>query len=141
VQHKQIRPSDQQYDRGQGGEPYNDGQYNHNAGGAYGGGGRGMNLPPSGPMAASVGWYNRQGQNGPSGPMPQNTGIAAGLNQTYGGEDAAASAAGSTSDAPPPNGQEDAATGSDPLSNMEPLRQSLPDVGNGAATSAVEGEI
>ena len=85
-------------------------------------GGRGMNLPPSGPMAMSAGWYNRQA--GPSGPAnaPQDPdGLV--------GHDPAAG------DGSGPNEGPDGQSGSDPLSNMEPLRQTLPDVG-GAATSA-----
>jgi RNA recognition motif-containing protein len=177
VQHKQIRPSDQaQYDRGicgPGGYPdghnYNNNASNHHGGANYGAV-RSLNLPPSGPMAASVGWYNNNNRLGPNGPpngsvvLQDPTAsavvVAGGLgeesNQPYVGENPAdAAAAGTTSPSDTPKekndaGQEGGASavvvvvpGSDPLSKLEPLRQALPDVGNGdsAATSAAEGEI
>jgi hypothetical protein len=174
VQHKQIRPSDQPpYDMGNGGPGgYPDGtNYNNNTiqGGGNYGAVRGMNLPPSGPMAASVGWYNnnnnhRLGSNGPpnGSVVSQDTAaaaaaavVAAGVggetNQAYVVEDPVAAAAvgvvvagtnNSQSDTPQ-NDSDAKQEGPDPLSTLEPLRQALPDVGNGgsAATSAAEGEI
>jgi hypothetical protein len=149
VQHKQIRPGDQNFDREHGGSGYDDGIGGHyvnpHAGGAYGRGG-GMNLPPSGPMAASVGWYSRHGPPPPGGPMPQDAAAAAGMvdagmNPAHYEDPAVGVPPG---EAPPSgHGQEEASavTGADPLSNMDPIRQSLPDVGTGVATSAAEGEI
>jgi hypothetical protein len=174
VQHKQIRPSDQPpFDRGNGGPGvYPDGQnYNNTSNSQHGGGNygsvRGMNLPPSGPMAASVGWYNNNNL-GPNGPPDGGvvsheavvvvTGLGGDTNQPYvvEGPTDAAVGAGTTShgDKTPQSNidvrQEGGGAavvvvvpGSDPLATLEPLRQSLPDVGNGssAATPAAEGEI
>jgi hypothetical protein len=177
VQHKQIRPSDQQpYDRGNGPDgyvdshTYNINNNNHSSGANYGAA-RSMSLPPSGPMAASVGWYNNNSRLGPNG--PSNSGVmsqdpaAAGIEgegrQPYDGEDratATANVAGKSSQnvyGPPQNNNDavqeggtasvaDIVPGSDPLSTLETLRHTLPavpDVGNvgSAATSAAEGEI
>ncbi|KAG7348514.1 RNP-1 like RNA-binding protein [Nitzschia inconspicua] len=142
VQHKQIRPSDQQYEKGHGGfddDPYGTSQ----GGGAYGTGRGSMNLPPSGPMAASVGWYSRQAPLPPTGgTIPQEP--SAGMEgPPYSGEDpgVVAAVAPPAESAPPDgSGPEGGSTGTDPLSSMEPLRQTLPDVGTGVATSAAEGE-
>jgi hypothetical protein len=138
VQHKQIRAQEQFHDpRGDGsGGAYGDhyDQY-HGGSGAYGG--RGMNLPPSGPMAA--GWYNnRQGPHDPAADHGDPNVRGVGVNTSY--EDPAV-----PPNEPPSQGEagpgekDDQGAGSDPLSDMEPLRQTLPDVG-GAATSAAAGE-
>jgi hypothetical protein len=139
VQHKQIRPSDEQNERFLG---FNDdgGHYRIPQGGLYGG--RVMNLPPSGPMAVSVGWYNRSGPNGPVTNAPQDPNVGGGVNQSFSGDDQDVSPAGVTS---PGTGAtnasaEDVQAESDPLSTMDPLRQSLPDVGDAATSAAASVE-
>ena len=114
------------------GGPYGD-PYGNHYGGRGGDGGRG-NLPPSGPMAAGF-YTNRQSAHDPHGPGgdPKMGGV--GMSPSYEGpsyEDPSPSQGGAG-----PNGQDDV---QGPLSTMDPLRQTLPDVG-GAATSAVEGGI
>jgi len=141
VQHKQIRPSDQQHDRnlGQGGY---DGGFGNRHDGQYGG--RNMNLPPSGPMAMSAGWYNNRSgtpnSNGPSN-VPQDPNNPGAINHSLvaGDDPAAASAASPANATSNPSGPGDGQQGPDPLSSMEPLRQTLPEVG-GTATSAAAGE-
>jgi RNA recognition motif-containing protein len=105
VQHKQIRPNDQQNDR----IPSN----NHQSG--YEdqmGGGRGQMLPPPGPMmsGSSEVWYDQPG----GGPMPDTIGANGEVQDDNVG----------------PEGNSNAVGVSDPLSDLEPLRQALPDVGN-----------
>ena len=129
VQHKQIRPQEQNYDqRGMGpGGPYGD-HYGNQYGGRGGYGGRG-HLPPSGPMAAGF-YTNRQSAHDSLGPNGDPSMVGVGMSHSY--EDPSPSPGGAG-----PSGQDDR---QGPLSSMDPLRQTLPDVG-GAATSAVEGEI
>ena len=105
VQHKQIRPSDQQHDRSHG----------HGSSGFDGvGGGRGYgrghmgapSLPPSGPMAMNAGWYNNRSMQ-PNSNMPP---------EAQNPEDGAVAPT-------------DQSGGAGPLSSLEPLRQNLPEVG------------
>jgi len=125
-------------------------------------GGRGTNLPPSGHMAmSSSGWYNND-RNQP-GPPSATQNLASGnvtssdphrvvvvvgddpnspivtaaavVSKSGGGSGGGTSAktiAGS-------DDQQQKSNSADPLSNMEPLHQTLPDIG-GVATSAVPGE-
>jgi hypothetical protein len=120
VQHKQIRPSDQQHERGHG----NNNNYGYDnmagpqggpQGGGYGRGHISPSLPPSGPMAMNSAWYNNR--PAPSGPVesstpgePQQQEEGIGANTNAG--------------APADNN-----SGAGPLSSMEPLLQNLPDVG------------
>ena len=103
VQHKQIRPSDQHYDRNQV-----QGYDNQNMGGGYGRGHMAA-MPPSGPMGVPTnGWFGPpdDGMGPPVGVVPEQ---------------------------PPHDeqaGNADQASGSDPLSGLEPLRQALPEVGD-----------
>jgi hypothetical protein len=91
-----------------------------------------MSLPPSGPMAISAGWYNRPMNVPPNDPnfVGEDPSAAAAAVAANG-----ASPGNAASNTPGPDGQ----SGSDPLSSMEPLRQTLPDVA-GAATSAAAGD-
>lgn len=136
MQHKQIRPSEQQHDRNHGpGGGYTDGYYASQHGGGYGGGR--ATLPPSGPMAA--GWYHTTNV---SAPIPQHDHV----NPSVEGADPATATTPTSHNDPSKMGQDftaaatATASSSDPLSTMEPLLQALPDVGCDAATSAVEGE-
>lgn len=100
VQHKQIRSAEQQHDRGQGG--HHGGGYNQSDGNQGGGYGRGYmpnNLPPSGPMAMSAGWYQSN----------------AGNIETSNSNDVV-------------GGETDDGAGPSSFSSMDPLRQSLPEV-------------
>ena len=134
MQHKQIRPQDQHYDqRGMGpGGSYGGDPYGIHQGGGRGGyvGGRGMNLPPSGPMA--VGWYNnRQGGHHHHDPHGNGDPGMGGIGMSHSYEDG--------NGAPSPPSGDGQVAGAGPLSSMEPLRQTLPDVG-GAPTSGGTGE-
>jgi hypothetical protein len=137
VQHKQIRPSDHLHEMNQGQGGYNEvvNYMNPHGGGGYVGG-RGMNLPPSGPMAMSAGWYNRPaGPAAPPDPPQDSDSGGGGINQSLVASDTAAGGAASPGDVANNLSGTDGQSCSDPLSSMEPLRQTLPDVG-GAATSA-----
>lgn len=115
MQHKQIRPSDQ--------------QHRDNAQGFYGGGdgfprgGYSSHLPPSGPMAAQnmAPWYEAQKEPPHSG----GPGVEDGAGEQVRPENTA------THSSPLPEGGGDAVAGEGegmtPLSNLEPLRNALPD--------------
>eukprot|EP00339_Tiarina_fusa_P021937 CAMPEP_0117040102 /NCGR_PEP_ID=MMETSP0472-20121206/28091_1 /TAXON_ID=693140 ORGANISM="Tiarina fusus, Strain LIS" /NCGR_SAMPLE_ID=MMETSP0472 /ASSEMBLY_ACC=CAM_ASM_000603 /LENGTH=630 /DNA_ID=CAMNT_0004750753 /DNA_START=278 /DNA_END=2171 /DNA_ORIENTATION=+ len=123
VQHKQIRPSDQQHERGHGNN--NNAGYD-NMGGPHGGGyGRHAmpaSLPPSGPTAMNNNsWYYTRG--GPPGPGEPNPGSP---HDAQLQED-------------PNNNQTNGQSGEgnpegEGLSNLDPLRQNLPEVGGGSET-------
>lgn len=75
--------------------------------------GMSSSLPPSGPMAASNNdWYGQQG-----GVMPDNYEASQDQQQPY------------EENQGPVVETADASNGSDPLSELEPLRQALPETG------------
>lgn len=145
VQHKQIRPAEQNHDMNHGAH-----HHHHHGGrgrggrGAYGGRGGGNNLPPSGSMPMPPnGWYNNNDVSPSAVPGdvgsvdPQHVVVVLGdgpSNSTNVATVESVSASGAVS------GQDDPTTSTtDPLSSMDPLRQSLPDIG-GVATQSVSGE-
>ena len=139
VQHKQIRPSDQHHERSHHSSTTHGG-FDMNTG--FGGV---SSLPPSGPMAAmsNSSWYGNSrasmgGHHVPGGgSLPEAGDGAAGQpqepqQQVSSEEDAAVTRSNLNS------GPEGAGTSepskspiASPLSSLEPLRQALPDVGNG----------
>lgn len=88
----------------------------HSGGGGYGRGHMSSSLPPSGPMAMNAGWYNNRTVSQVSADANQG-----GVNTESSEKDDHPNASN--------NGQADGNRASDPLSNLEPLRQNLPDVG------------
>ncbi len=107
--------------------------------GGYAGRGGGNNLPPSGLMP-STGWYNNNNPVSPSvtpgDADPQHVVVVLGdgpsnSNNVATADNVNASAA--------VIGEDEQKVNADPLSSMDPLRQSLPDMG-GAAAPAVTGE-
>lgn len=139
VQHKQIRPSDQQ-EMGVGGP------VGHMHGGGRGRGGRGPYNPGRGsnnlPPMPSTGWYNT---NNDGQPIPttggvvdesQHVRVVLGDNPSNSTNVTTVDPAGNSPVAP---GQDEHQTSSDPLSSMDPLRQTLPDIG-GVATPPVSGD-
>lgn len=155
VQHKQSRPMDQQQpERHLGGHGnHNSSQYydgrvtsGHGGQGAYSGSGGTNNLPPSGPMTvSSTGWYNNNNDRNQQSaataggnphhvvvvvgddPNSPNRTAAAAVSNKSGGADAGATT--SETIIPRRDDQQNQSNGDDPLSNMEPLRQTLPDIG------------
>jgi CUG-BP- and ETR3-like factor len=129
VQHKQIRPSDQQYDRNH--QNSNHGTYDMGPGSAFGRGHMSPSLPPSGPMAMKSSWYNR-GNSGT--PTSVELGVSSEQQQQLSEEGCA-----NNQNADASTASSDQA-GSDPnnsplpssLADMEPLRQTLPEVGSGS---------
>lgn len=174
VQHKQLQPEERNQGGGanfNGGESGHSSSPHHGGGGGRGGGGGqgafgdrgGSNLPPSGPMAVSTGWYNENDDRIPSGSSPsapQNHSsgdVASGGDQHHVvvvvGDDpnspnvtaaavvTSAGGGGTTVNTTTTTaGSDEQQPGNnDPLSSMEPLRQTLPDIGS-VATTAVPGE-
>ena len=139
VQHKQIRPSDQHQER------------NHHSGTAHGV--YDMNpsfrvrssssLPPSGPMAgvSSSSWYGNSrtslgGHHAPGGSLAEGVDGAAGQPQEpqqQPSEERAIVTLGNPKAGSEGDSANDSSKSpiSSPLTGLEPLRQSLPDVGNG----------
>jgi CUG-BP- and ETR3-like factor len=154
VQHKQIRPAEQQNQdmnygaHGGGGHPQHHGGRGRGGRGGFSSRG-GNNLPPSGSMTMPpTGWYsNNDLNNNPPGSPSATTGDVASSDSQHVvvvlgdgpsnstnvaiAESAGASAAVS--------GQDEQKAKADPLSSMDPLRQSLPDRGD-VATPAAPGE-
>lgn len=151
VQHKQIRPAEQEnqdMNHVVHGHPHH-----HGGGRAHGGqgefGGRGgNNLPPSGSLTMpSTGWYNNNDMNNPpvspsavpgdvASVDPQHVVVVLGDGPSNSTNVAAAE---SVSASAVVSGQDEQKVSTDPLSSMDPLRQTLPDIG-GVATPAVPGE-
>lgn len=134
VQHKQIRPSDLLHETNldpSDFDPTDHGGQHGQPGiiDSYGRGG--INLPPSGPMAMSAGWYTRSAPGVPPRVPSDPHGIAV-------DNPAAPTDVLPTVGTINPAGL-DGQLGNDALSSMEPLRQALPDVGV-AATPALVGE-
>jgi len=141
VQHKQIRPAEQQnHDMSHGMHGHHHGGRGRGGRGGYGGRGGGNNLPPSGSMTMpSTGWYN----NNPGSPSvtpveadPQHVVVVLGDGPSNSTNVAAAE---NVNTSPAVIGEEEQKVNADPLSSMEPLRQSLPEMG-GAAAPPVPGE-
>lgn len=150
VQHKQIRPAEQQQDINHGindaeGHP----QHHGGRGGRGAFGGRGGNtLPPSGSMIMpSTGWYNNSDLNNPpDSPTaapgdvvsadPQHVVVVLGDGPSNSTNVAIAE---SVSASVAVSGHDEQNANTDPLSSMDPLRQTLPDLG-GVAIPAVLGE-
>ena len=137
VQHKQIRPSEQQNQDG------GHGMHSHHGGrgrgrGGYGGRGAGHHLPPTMP---STGWYHNADLNNPAAPSitpgdvtsaePQHVVVVLGDGPSNSTNVAAAETVKAS--------EEEQAGQADPLSSMDPLRQNLPEIG-GVAAPAVSGE-
>ena len=140
VQHKQIRPSDQHQERSHHSSAGHGG-YDMNAGFRV----RPSSLPPSGPMAgmSSPSWYGNSRTSLGGHHAPGGGSIADGVDGTAGQpqepqqqqqpeesvsgtrSNQKAGAEGGSSNDPSKSPI------SSPLSALEPLRQSLPDVGNG----------
>jgi len=159
VQHKQIRSVDQHGGgnfnagggRGHNSNPHHGGGRGGGSRGTFSGRGGGTNLPPSGPMAISTGWYNndRNVPSSSSGAEMVPTGEAASGDPHHVvvvvGEDPTTNVTSSTGVSSASGGGEirnaadEQQLGTDPLSSMEPLRQTLPDIG-GVASPAVPGE-
>jgi hypothetical protein len=99
----------------------------------------GMNLPPSGPMAMSAGWYNRSSAGVPPSTLADPNGRDLASHGPVCDDPTAPTTGLTTGGAINPSGP-DGHPGMDPLSSMDPLRQALPDVG-GVATPAVVGDI
>lgn len=153
VQHKQIRPAEQQNQdvnqgvHGSGGHPHHHGGRGRGGRGAYGGRG-GNNLPPSGSMTmSSTGWYGNNDLNKSSAipsaapsdvasADPQHVVVVLGDGPSNSTNVATAE---SVSALAVVSGQDDQKSNTDPLSSMDPLRQTLPDMG-GVATQSVTGE-
>jgi hypothetical protein len=127
--------------------------HHHGGGRAHGGqgefGGRGgNNLPPSGSLTMpSTGWYNNNDMNNPpvspsavpgdvASVDPQHVVVVLGDGPSNSTNVAAAE---SVSASAVVSGQDEQKVSTDPLSSMDPLRQTLPDIG-GVATPAVPGE-
>jgi len=175
VQHKQLRPGDQQQqerNHGGSGVNFNGGGSGHNSSPQNGGGGRvafggrgGMNLPPSGPMArSSSGWYNNERNSGPPyatqilppgdnasgdshhvvvvvGDDPNSPNVtAATVISSVGGSGGGGTTSNSTIVGSDEQQHQKQGNNNDPLSSMEPLRQTLPDIGGVTDTQAVLGE-
>jgi len=176
VQHKQLRPVDQQQqerNHGGGGGNFNGGGSGHNSSPQNGVGGRvafggrgGMNLPPSGPMAvSSSGWYNNERnpghpfatQNLPSGDIasgdshhvvvvvgddPNSPNVTAATVVNSVGGSGGGTTPNSTIVGSDEQQQQHQKQGNntDPLSSMDPLRHTLPDIGCVTDTQAVPGE-
>lgn len=151
VQHKQIRPSEQQP------QDMNDAVLAHPQllGGGRGRGDRGVfggrggnNLPPSGNLAMPpAGWYTNNDMNNPpvspsathgdvASVDPQHVVVVLGDGPSNSTNVAAAESVSASATVPE---QDEQKVTTDPLSSMDPLRQTLPDMG-GVATPAVPGE-
>jgi len=154
VQHKQIRPAEQQNQdmnyvvHGGGGHPQHHGGRGRGGRGGFSGRG-GNNLPPSGSMTMPpTEWYsNNDLNNNPSGSPSATTGdvvssdsphvvVVLGDGPSNSTNVAIAESAGASAVV---SGQDEQNAKVDPLSSMDPLRQSLPDMG-GVATPAAPGE-
>jgi CUG-BP- and ETR3-like factor len=152
VQHKQIRPAEQQnQDIGHGMHGGGGGGHSQHHGGRGGFGGRGgggNNLPPSSSMSVpSTGWYHNDDLNNPPGPPTATPGDATSTDSQHvvvvlgdGPSNSNNMATSETVNASAAAIGEDAQKVIvDPLSSMDPLRRSLPDMG-GVAAPVVSGE-
>ena len=149
VQHKQIRPAEQQNQDMNHGMHGGGGHSQHHGGGrgrggrgGYGGRG-GNNLPPM----PSTGWYNNNDLNKPPGPPPpnptdvtsadpQHVVVVLGDGPSNSNNVATADSVNTSAVV---SGKDETKANADPLSSMDPLRQTLPDMG-GVAAPAVSGE-
>lgn len=155
VQHKQIRPTEQQNQEmnhgvhAGGGHPQHHGSGRGRGGrGAFSGRGGGNNLPPSGPVnMGSSGWYNNNDLTSPPASPSATTGdVASADNQNVvvllgdgPSNSANVSTVESVNTPAAVAAPEEQSQVMDPLASMDPLRNALPDMG-GVAAPAVPGE-
>mmetsp|Transcript_7787 Transcript_7787/g.22860 ORF Transcript_7787/g.22860 Transcript_7787/m.22860 type:complete len:616 (+) Transcript_7787:468-2315(+) len=150
VQHKQIRPAEQQQSPHMyHGMQHADHPPQHGGGRGRGRGGyRGNNLPPSGPVTMASAWYTERNDrnNGPSpSSMPGDVGSGEGQNVVVVLGDGTSNGANvataeSVASSTVVSGQGEHQATADALSTMDHLAQSLPDIGGVSSAPPSSGD-